>query len=115
MKKNSIILLFLILFNISAQDLNVSYDLSKWQAPYYLPTPKNWSTERFFIPISFAKNISYKGVEDIRFTIGVAQLERSKKMRQTKIAHALLNLFKAFRINYFPNAHSVLFYLSHSN
>jgi len=40
------------------------------QSSYTLPTPKGWTTELFMIPISFAPEISYKGVEDIRFAPG---------------------------------------------
>ena len=40
------------------------------QSSYTLPTPKGWTTELFMIPISFAPEISYKGVEDIRFAAG---------------------------------------------
>ncbi|MGB8191167.1 MAG: hypothetical protein WCF67_04565 [Chitinophagaceae bacterium] len=35
--------------------------------------PKDWAIERFLIPISFAPDIRYKGVEDIRFTPGWAK------------------------------------------
>lgn len=65
---------FLLLFFV----LNVSFhgfaqetfDGHKWEAPYHLPLPEKWTFERFLIPISFAPEIAYKGVEDIRFTSG---------------------------------------------
>jgi hypothetical protein len=37
---------------------------------YTLPYPQGWGTELFLIPISFAPQITYKGVEDIRFAPG---------------------------------------------
>jgi hypothetical protein len=39
-------------------------------APYTLPIPKGWDVERFLIPVSFAPEIKYQGVEDIRFSPG---------------------------------------------
>jgi len=50
------------------QDAATEFDGHKWEAPYHLPMPTGWNFERFLIPISFAPEISYKGVEDIRFT-----------------------------------------------
>jgi hypothetical protein len=40
---------------------------------YTLPYPQGWGTELFLIPISFAPQIAYKGVEDIRFAPGWAK------------------------------------------
>ncbi len=37
---------------------------------YSLPFPPGWETELFSIPISFAPEIAYKGIEDIRFAPG---------------------------------------------
>lgn len=67
-----LILLLLTLFSLSlhAQETNPPFDGHKWEAPYHLPTPANWGIERFLIPISFAPQIQYKGVEDIRFAPG---------------------------------------------
>src|SRR5437868_608433 len=45
-------------------------DLSSWAAPYFLDTPDGWSVERFPIPIDFAPEIPYSGVEDVRFSPG---------------------------------------------
>jgi len=39
-------------------------------APYSLAIPGGWDVERFLIPISFAPQIPYNGVEDIRFMPG---------------------------------------------
>lgn len=65
-------LLFLTLFSLTlqAQQTPAPFDGHKWEAPYHLPVPANWGIERFLIPISFAPQIQYKGVEDIRFTPG---------------------------------------------
>ena len=41
-----------------------------WVAPYFLDVPEGWVAERFPIPIDFAPQIPYKGVEDIRFSPG---------------------------------------------
>jgi hypothetical protein len=46
------------------------FDHNTWLAPYHLIIPAGWSTERFSLPPEFAPNISYKGVEDIRFAPG---------------------------------------------
>jgi hypothetical protein len=40
---------------------------------YKLPYPQGWGTELFSIPIQFAPQIAYKGVEDIRFSPGWAK------------------------------------------
>jgi hypothetical protein len=42
-------------------------------ASYTLPYPQGWDTELFSIPIQFAPQIAYKGVEDIRFAPGWAK------------------------------------------
>lgn len=47
-----------------------AFDGHTWVAPYNLPTPEGWGFERFPIPIGFAPEIAYKGVEDIRFAPG---------------------------------------------
>jgi len=61
--------------SIYGQEAVVGFDGHKWEAPYYLPIPQGWTTERFLIPISFAPQISYKGVEDIRFSPGWGKAE----------------------------------------
>jgi hypothetical protein len=53
--------------NIFAQ---AAFDASKWDPPYSLEIPQGWDVERFAIPIEFAPQIPYHGVEDIRFTHG---------------------------------------------
>lgn len=40
----------------------------KTDSLYTLPAPAHWGVERFPIPIGFAPQIPYKGMEDIRFT-----------------------------------------------
>lgn len=60
-------------FTMYGQEKVTEFDAHTWVAPYVLPTPKDWGTERFPIPISFAPEITYKGVEDIRFAPGWAK------------------------------------------
>ena len=71
-------LLFAILLfcsvTIYGQENQTHFDGHKWEAPYELPVPKNWTIERFLVPPSFAPEILYKGVEDIRFTPGWAKI-----------------------------------------
>lgn len=73
MRSLLILLLCLVFLHTNAQDAKTGFDGHKWEAPYNLPIPKGWSIERFLIPISFAPQIPYKGVEDIRFTPGWAK------------------------------------------
>ena len=70
MKKLIIILLCSAYLNMFGQTQKVEFDGSKWNAPYSLNVPKGWDVERFLIPIEFAPQIPYKGIEDIRFTPG---------------------------------------------
>lgn len=72
LKLQILAVLFIILSfskSVFAQD-SVRFDGHKWQAPYHLPLPEKWTFERFLIPISFAPEIRYEGVEDIRFAPG---------------------------------------------
>ena len=74
--KNLIVLIFcLTSLHINAQEVKPEFDGHKWEAPYALSIPNGWTIERFLIPISFAPQISYKGVEDIRFTPGWANIK----------------------------------------
>ena len=74
--KTIFIYLFLVsVLDSSAQELIVPFDGHKWEAPYHLPLPEKWTFERFLVPISFAPEITYKGVEDIRFAPGWANKE----------------------------------------
>src|SRR5689334_18671702 len=70
--KNLIPVIFcLVSFSTYGQDITkTEFDGHKWEAPYHLAIPEGWGVERFLIPISFAPQIPYKGVEDIRFTPG---------------------------------------------
>jgi hypothetical protein len=70
MKHLLILITCLSSLSINAQEAKPAFDGHKWEAPYHLPVPKDWTIERFLIPISFAPQITYKGVEDIRFTPG---------------------------------------------
>lgn len=62
--------LFLANTIATAQTTNASFDGHHWEAPYTLPIPTGWGIERFLVPISFAPQIPYTGVEDIRFSRG---------------------------------------------
>jgi hypothetical protein len=62
--------LFLANTIVAAQTTHAPFDGHHWEAPYTLPIPNGWGIERFLIPISFAPQIPYSGVEDIRFTPG---------------------------------------------
>jgi hypothetical protein len=70
MKNIIVVILCFTTLSIYGQEVKTEFDGHKWQAPYHLPIPKDWTIERFLIPISFAPQILYKGVEDIRFTPG---------------------------------------------
>jgi hypothetical protein len=78
MKNLKILILVFSSLNIYGQEVKTEFDGHKWQAPYHFSIPKDWSIERFLIPISFAPQISYKGVEDIRFAPGWAN-EKSEE------------------------------------
>jgi hypothetical protein len=69
-----IIALSLCLLSILSygQEIKAEFDGHKWEAPYQLNIPNGWTIERFLVPISFAPQIAYKGVEDIRFAPGWA-------------------------------------------
>ncbi len=46
------------------------FDINLWTPPYELAVPTGWTTEHFSFPPDFAPQITYKGVEDLRFTAG---------------------------------------------
>lgn len=74
-------LLFLILsftLFISYSQENTEFDAQKWEAPYELSVPNGWTIERFPIPIGFAPQIPYQGVEDIRFAPGWGKAESNE-------------------------------------
>ena len=73
MKNILFVIALLLILKTSGQNVNEEFNGHKWEAPYVLATLKGWGVERFLIPISFAPSISYKGVEDIRFTPGWAK------------------------------------------
>lgn len=70
MKSIFLILICLFSTHIFCQETKPEFDIHKWETPYYLNVPEAWGTERFALPISFAPEIKYTGVEDIRFTPG---------------------------------------------
>lgn len=53
-----------------AQEQHPHFDAETFVPTYTLPTPVNWMTERFGIPIEFAPRIPYDGIEDLRFAPG---------------------------------------------
>jgi hypothetical protein len=72
----SAVLLFFFVPLVSLGQITTSeLDLEKWEPPYSLDIPEGWGTERFLIPISFAPQIPYEGIEDIRFMPGWAKAE----------------------------------------
>lgn len=46
------------------------FDPHTWIAPYQISSTDGWGIERFPIPIEFAPQIPYHGVEDVRFAPG---------------------------------------------
>jgi len=75
MKILAIIIFSLCVVVSYGQEIKPAFDGHKWEAPYELPIPKDWTIERFQIPIPFAPQIPYKGVEDIRFAPGWAKVK----------------------------------------
>lgn len=74
MKKILVVILCIGSFVSYAQEIKpAEFDGHKWEAPYLFQAPKDWGIERFLMPIGFAPQISYKGVEDIRFMPGWAK------------------------------------------
>lgn len=107
-------MLCLIYLNGHAQEVKTEFDPHTWKAPYHLAKPKDWGIERFLIPISFAPQILYKGIEDIRFAPGWAKaksdeywtyaflwyLDGSVKMDEKIIAENLKAYYTGlFRVN----------------
>ena len=62
--------IYLISFQAFGQSSNITFDGKTWKPPYSLSIPQGWDVERFLVPPSFAAQIQYKGIEDIRFTPG---------------------------------------------
>lgn len=77
MKIQLILIICLTCFICYSQE-NTEFDTQKWEAPYDLATPKDWGIERFPIPINFAPQVPYQGVEDIRFTPGWGKAETNE-------------------------------------
>jgi hypothetical protein len=75
MKSLAFVIFSLICVTIYGQETTSEFDGHEWEAPYSLPVPKEWAIERFLIPIGFAPQIPYKGVEDIRFAPGWAKVK----------------------------------------
>ncbi|HTH55900.1 MAG TPA: hypothetical protein VL728_07620 [Cyclobacteriaceae bacterium] len=66
------IVIIIILSSLAAckSKPKIVFEAQTWQPPYTLPTPEGWRVERFAIPIEFATEIPYTGVEDVRFAPG---------------------------------------------
>ena len=75
MKFSAIIIFFFVPLISFSQITTSEFDPLKWEPPYSLDVPAGWGVERFLIPISFAPQIPYKGIEDIRFTPGWGKAE----------------------------------------
>lgn len=75
MKHIFLFIICLISNHIYCQEDKPAFDIHTWDPPYHLSIPKDWGVEKFTIPISFAPEIHYKGVEDIRFAPGWAKKE----------------------------------------
>lgn len=71
--KYLILILWCISSSVFGQSSTAEFDGKTWVAPYELRIPEGWGVERFPIPISFAPEIAYKGVEDLRFAPGWAK------------------------------------------
>lgn len=69
MMKKLIIFLFCLASVHSFAQRTAEFNGPAWKPPYTL-TMEGWAIERFLIPIDFAPQIPYVGVEDIRFTKG---------------------------------------------
>jgi hypothetical protein len=48
------------------------FDVATWIPPYTLDLPRGWDLERFSLPADFARGMTVKGIEDLRFTPGWA-------------------------------------------
>ena len=44
--------------------------VENWAPPYTMKIPKDWTTEHFDLPPDFAPQITYRGIEDLRFSPG---------------------------------------------
>ncbi len=53
------------------------FDLDSWKSPYKFVAPPTWRAERIQIPLDFAPQIPYAGVEDIRFAPGWGEKDNS--------------------------------------
>jgi len=46
------------------------FDPATWSPPYRLDVPEGWEVERFSLPAQFAPEMTFKGIEELRFTPG---------------------------------------------
>ena len=103
--KNLLSALIIVSGTIAAQ--------SQENKPQLLPEPTGWAFERFELPPSFAPGISYKGVEELRFSPGmfkkdtvtyftyafVAQLDNVTAISQNDIGDYILKYFRGLCSN----------------
>lgn len=78
MKKTITAILCLASFFCFGQNVKTAFDGKHWKAPYELAIPTGWDIERFVIPIEFAPQIKYSGVEYIRFAPGWANVKSNE-------------------------------------
>src|ERR1043165_6206745 len=78
MKTTMILVSCLFSAAVYGQETRPGSDGHTWEASYNLPTPEGWGVERFPIPINFAPEIPYQGIEDIRFTPGWAKVKSAE-------------------------------------
>ncbi|QEC69680.1 hypothetical protein FRZ67_21130 [Panacibacter ginsenosidivorans] len=68
---------FILLVSCNSNNTNAKNNIGinnteslKPSAPYHLDIPTGWTTEQMLFPIDFAPQITYTGIEDLRFTHG---------------------------------------------
>ena len=69
MKNILLLLLCLEATRSFSQTTKPEFDGPGWTPPYSLQLD-GWGIERFLIPMDFAPEIAYTGIEDVRFTKG---------------------------------------------
>jgi hypothetical protein len=68
--KNCLLLIAFVATISSCNNTNNKPTIKKRLSDYNFSIPKEWQVERMTFPIDFAPDISYSGVEDLRFTPG---------------------------------------------
>jgi hypothetical protein len=75
--KKLLIFFFCVAAIPSFAQSDTKFDGPAWKPPYKL-TLEGWGIERFLIPVDFAPQIPYKGVEDIRFAQGWGDIKNKE-------------------------------------